>query len=461
MNELFAKFKKNLVGQWDQQKIVVAVSGGVDSMVLLDLLQRVSSARKLQLVVAHVNHQLREESIAEADYLRQYCSQAGLAFFETVWENPPHTGIEAAAREFRYAFFEQVLKETDSQLLMTAHHGDDLAETVLMKLTRGGQLANLIGIKAQQDFGTGLLVRPLLPFTKAALREYANERNLIFFEDASNHSLDYQRNRLRQQVMPLLVAENPQAIQHINQFSQKISWAENLIEAEMQRLFTTLVIQKSAEHFELDVTEFSLLSEAQQGLFWDYFFEQLRRLTGVTGNNRQIAQLQELLKDADHTQWQLAFAAGFHMQLRYQKLIFAKAQAEQPAVTPQIVTATGSFVTPAAWLALFPSDSPPYEPEETSGWQIWQREFSYYPAAQFTVRPREAGDYLQLSETLRKKVRRYLIDQKIPLEKRAQLLVVESDGNELVALVPHVISYLSIAKETDTIHYTLLYKTRN
>lgn len=149
-------------------------------MVLLTLLQRLPVAHRPKLIVAHVDHQLRQQSQVERQFITTYCQQHRLPLEVAVWPLAAHpaTGIEAAAREFRYAFFERVMKQTHATTLVTAHHANDQAETVLMKLIRGGDLTQLVGIRTEQPFGSGRLVRPLLRIDKATLLAYAQTNHL-------------------------------------------------------------------------------------------------------------------------------------------------------------------------------------------------------------------------------------------------------------------------------------------
>ncbi|WP_265459834.1 tRNA lysidine(34) synthetase TilS [Enterococcus sp. HY326] len=464
---LFAEFQKQYQRSWQQEKILVAVSGGVDSIVLLNLLQRLAPAGNFKLAVAHVNHNLRAESVMEADYLRKFCQQAGLAFYETSWEEVPTSGVEVAAREFRYQFFAETMLQNDFSLLMTAHHGDDLAETILMKLIRGGHLENFVGISPRQPFANGQLVRPLLPFTKAELRAYAAEQQLDYFEDASNQSVLYQRNRLRQQVLPLLIEENPRMVAHLAEFSTKLAAANQLVAEEMTQLYQTLVQkQTSPVSYQLNLSNFLAYSQPRQELFWDYFFERVRSETGMVGKNSQLNQVKELLENSQAPQWQVDFADGWQLRRRYQRLIFEKSVVAETIEKNEIVKALplpeeGIFINETSWLAIFPTDQPIPIPKKAQEWSAWQQEFRYPKNSRFFYRSRQAGDFIQLSSEMRKKIRRYFIDEKIPTEKRAEALVILSDEGQILVLVPHLLSYLSIAPETDTIHYTLLYRAKN
>ncbi len=121
------------------------------------------------------------------------------------------------------------MEQENYDLVLTAHHGDDQLETLLMRLTRGGSFTGHSGIVRQQTFGNGILPRPLLSFSKESLYEYAEEKNLTYFEDATNISQDYFRNRIRQNIVPELKKENPQILAHAQQFHQQLLWADQLI----------------------------------------------------------------------------------------------------------------------------------------------------------------------------------------------------------------------------------------
>ncbi|WP_252903847.1 tRNA lysidine(34) synthetase TilS [Secundilactobacillus oryzae] len=121
------------------------------------------------------------------------------------------------------------MREERAAILMTAHHENDLAETILMKLLRGGDVKQLIGIRAVQDFEMGKLVRPLLSFTKADLRAFAKTQQLTWFEDATNEQDETLRNRIRHHVMPLLQQENEQFLLHIQQYSEQLAQQQMVV----------------------------------------------------------------------------------------------------------------------------------------------------------------------------------------------------------------------------------------
>nr|WP_054757651.1 tRNA lysidine(34) synthetase TilS [Liquorilactobacillus satsumensis] len=195
-------------------------------MTLLDLLLQLPTSVRPRIYVAYIDHQLRQESRQEREFIVEFCKQKGLPLFSAVWplSEHPQNGVEEAARNFRYTFFQKILKQNAISELLTAHHADDQAETFLMKLIRGGELGQLCAIRQKRSFATNFwLIRPLLPFSKNLIREYAQKRQLSFFEDRTNQTNAFLRNRLRHQVVPLLKKENPRFLEHINAYTAQLA----------------------------------------------------------------------------------------------------------------------------------------------------------------------------------------------------------------------------------------------
>ncbi|MFC7055664.1 tRNA lysidine(34) synthetase TilS [Enterococcus alcedinis] len=165
----------------NESRVLIAVSTGLDSMVLLHVLQELTNTG-LTIGVAHVNHQLREVSIKEEAFIADYCHKEKIPFYTQRWQVPAKGNIESQAREFRYDFFKEIMEKYHYDVLVTAHHQEDQVETILMKMVRTGDLFASQGIVLTQVFGSGRLVRPLLYHSKETLRQYAQEHQLIFLK---------------------------------------------------------------------------------------------------------------------------------------------------------------------------------------------------------------------------------------------------------------------------------------
>ena len=208
----------------------IAVSGGVDSIVLAHLLY----SMKANMTMAHVNFQLRgEESDRDENFVRDFAAKLNVPLnvhrVDTLkYAELYKMGIQEAAREIRYAWFESLLKKQD--VLLTAHHADDQTETVLMQLFRGTGLHGLTGIPHRRNDVLNL-ARPLLPFTKEQIKSYANEHELQFVEDSSNTKDDYTRNLIRNKIIPQIQAVYPNVNENIFYTAEKLKEAEAIVEA--------------------------------------------------------------------------------------------------------------------------------------------------------------------------------------------------------------------------------------
>lgn len=187
----------------DQQTLyLLAVSGGVDSMVLLHAFQQL----KKNILVAHCNFQLRgDESDGDEAFVLDYCKSAGINAYVKHFDTQSYAAahklsIQVAARNLRYHWFRELSQETNSNWVVTAHQADDQLETFLINLSRGSGIAGLSGIPEK----SGNLLRPLLSFSRNQLLQYAKEQSLEFREDSSNRKTDYLRNKIRHQLVPVI-----------------------------------------------------------------------------------------------------------------------------------------------------------------------------------------------------------------------------------------------------------------
>lgn len=207
--------------------IIVGVSAGPDSMALLHLLQ---NNCKKQLVCAHINHNVRKNSQIEEEYLKDYCKNNNLLFESMKISNYNKTNFENEARQKRYAFYEEILKKYHSHTLLLAHHGDDLIETVLMKIIRGSNLEGYAGIKTYSHQLDYTIIRPLLNLTKADILKYNKENNIKYFIDDTNEDTTYTRNRLRKHLLPLLKKEDKDIHLKFLKYSNTLQAYYNYIE---------------------------------------------------------------------------------------------------------------------------------------------------------------------------------------------------------------------------------------
>ena len=206
-------------------KIVVGCSTGPDSMALVDMLLKVKDKYNLCLVIAHVNHNVRKESFEEAKFIENYCSLNNLIFESMIIEQYGDDNFHNEARNIRYKFFDNLVHKYNANYLMTAHHGDDLVETILMRIVRGSSLCGYGGFKSIVDAGDYKIVRPLIQFTKDELKQYNIDNNVPYYVDSSNDKDKYTRNRYRKYILPFLRDEEK------NVHLKFLKYSESLIDA--------------------------------------------------------------------------------------------------------------------------------------------------------------------------------------------------------------------------------------
>lgn len=202
----------------DATQVWVALSGGLDSVLLLHVVSRLCSADRTIRAI-HVNHQLQTNADDVERFCRNLCESLNVPLYVervTVGAHPgsPAGGVEEAARHARYGVFERVLQADD--LLLMAHHGDDQAETVLFRLLRGSGVGGLAGMPSTRTIGQGQLHRPLLAFSRQQIRDWAQQADLRWIEDPSNADQTFDRNFLRHSVMPLLKSRWPSLIKRLS-----------------------------------------------------------------------------------------------------------------------------------------------------------------------------------------------------------------------------------------------------
>ncbi len=247
------------------ERIVLAVSGGPDSMAMLHGLVALNRADALgwTMHVAHLNHGIRgADADADADFVAAQARDLGLACTVEHRDVPAaaasaRQSLEEAARQERYAFLERVCLRTDARVVAVAHQADDNAETVLHHILRGTGLRGLAGMAVSRPIRSGSqirLVRPMMGFRRDELAAYLDEAGIPYRSDLSNESDEQTRNRLRNRVLPMLRdSVNPQVDDALLRLAEQAQWFEAYLEATAARAFETLVVSRTDQELALNV----------------------------------------------------------------------------------------------------------------------------------------------------------------------------------------------------------------
>lgn len=237
-----------MAGQKPTAGVLLALSGGADSRALLHLLSAFADRDGFPLEIAHVNHGIRgAEAVRDADFCRTLASEYGLEYHQLNADIPSlakqnKRSLELEAREVRYAYFEKLMRERSLPILATAHHGDDNLETVLFRLCRGTGLHGLVGIPPVREFANGVLVRPMLRFSRREIMGFCNAEGLEFVTDSTNERADCSRNQIRLEAIPALEKCSPTPQNNVYRMTQSLAddldylnrQARNLLETQPQ-----------------------------------------------------------------------------------------------------------------------------------------------------------------------------------------------------------------------------------
>ena len=238
-------------------KIVVAVSGGPDSMCLLDTLYRLKDELEFSILVAHVNHGIRIESDLEKEYVEKYCKERNIPFFYLKVDVPKLSkekkiSEETCGRMVRYDFFEKVRQENNADLIAVAHNLNDNIETILLNQIRGCGLKGLIGM----DFKFNNIIRPLLTIEKKDILVYNNELELHPCFDKTNEEDIYLRNKIRLQLIPYLKELNPNFVTNISRMRNILKEDNDFIEEYTNIVFDKVIIKIDNSKIVFDFSKF-------------------------------------------------------------------------------------------------------------------------------------------------------------------------------------------------------------
>ena len=230
----------------DNDTVVCATSGGADSMCLLSILKNYN----INIICAHINHNLREESKEEYEFVKDYCKNNNIVFEGTIFEKINDSNLEAIFRKKRYDFLEDIVKKYNAKYLFTAHHGDDLVETILMRLVRGSSLIGYSGFSSVVDKDTYKILRPLIYVTKDDIYNYMKDNKLDYREDKTNTSDKYTRNRYRKYILPKLKEENNNVHLKFLKYSNELNNSFNFINK-----YINILISKNYINGKLNLKE--------------------------------------------------------------------------------------------------------------------------------------------------------------------------------------------------------------
>lgn len=402
-----------------QDIIVIGCSAGPDSMALVDMLLKIREKYSLSLIVAHVNHNLRAQSVQEEEYLRNYCEKNQIMFECMMITEYGDDNFHNEARNIRYDFFEKVVYKYHANYLMTAHHGDDLVETVLMRITRGSNLNGYSGFKKVVEKGDYKIVRPLLGYTKQELEDYDKCNHVMYYVDDSNAKDKYTRNRYRKYVLPFLKEEDSNIHLKYLKFSTVLNEANQFIEHERDK-----ALKKVIHHNFLKIDLFKELDAFIQKEVLYYMMNDFYQDDLILINDKHI----ELLLNLIYSNRANAFVNLPNEVIAiktYQELELKK-------ITTEITT----YEVELSKYVLLPNHHVIEQVDDDLGnGNDTCRLLSSEISLPLTVRTRRFGDRMSIKGNGTKKIKDIFIDKKVKLSDRDTWPVVV-DAKGVVVWLP-------------------------
>lgn len=401
------------------EKIVLAVSTGIDSMVLLHIFMKLAKKQNFSIIVAHVNHHKRLQSQQEEKFIRSFCLDNGLlCYIKNLDFSATSENFQAEARKRRYEFFQEILEQEKAQYLVLAHHGNDVLETIMMRLLRGSSLSGYAGMKAIIPFKNHTILRPLLTILKSDIEKYQQENQILYYEDQSNAEDIYTRNRLRKEIVPALMREDQQVHLKFLEFSQTLHDASmelNKIRDEFIEKKVSFALDGVSFH-NADFKKLSLYMQAEvlYELLKSYHLGkanivELLKLVNSKKANNEVLYKKDLTFVKEYNKIYFFFKELMNEDI-YIVLDEIKKYKVNDTITINVTKKTAENITNNNCLCY---------------------NSNYFP---LVVRSRKQADKIKLSQGY-KKVKDLLIDEKIGILQRKKVLILEDSSQEILAVL--------------------------
>lgn len=418
----------------DNDRVVIGVSGGADSMCLLSVLLTLREEYNLSLFVVHINHNIRgQEAKEDEDFVVHYCREHGVhvhVVSKNVKELASENGWseEEAGRNVRYqAFYEECEKHNCNKIAI-AHNKNDNAETVLFHLLRGSGIHGMTGIKPQRD----KIIRPLLNTSRNEIEKYLEKNKIPFHVDTTNLLEDYTRNKIRLTILPFAEREiNAKAMEHIVSMSEQLSEVADYIDLVTQEAYDE-VVHENQDGFEIDLEGFSKLNIAiQKSLIRKVIFLWIKQLKDIQEGHIMdiIALMNKQVGKYIHLPYGLIAKRNYH-SIAFSKEISNKSHESQELYYQVTIPGTYELESCGYFISFELLEYKNSMIIPKNGYTKW---FDYDKIkTAVVIRTRQIGDYLQISKQGGKKsLKSVFVDNKIPSDLRDKIPLI-CDGNHVL-----------------------------
>jgi len=408
--------------------IVLGCSSGPDSMALFDALLKVRDSLSLSIICAHVNHNVRKQSAKEQAFLENYCIKRNVVFETMTIDKYGDDNFHNEARNIRYHFFSEVVKKYNANYLMTAHHADDLMETILMRIVRGSTLKGYSGFQKEVLKDNYKIIRPLIGFTKNDLLDYNKINKIPYFVDASNNKTKYTRNRYRKYVLPFLKNEDKNVHEHFLKFSELLSDYHDFVSME-----TYKSLKKVYQSNKVNLSKFSALDLFLQDKVIYSILEEIYQDDLMLVSDKHVRLLKDLF-NSRKSQSSLYLPNDIIVKKEYNEVTIIKNNQDIDKYEIELID----------YIHLPDGKNLEIVKEElTNGNDVCRLDSSKI-LLPLSVRTRKIGDKMNLRNG-HKKINDIFIDSKIPSSKRDLWPVVVDAEGEII-WIPGVKKSKKVAK---------------
>ena len=441
MQERFDRILKGLLP--DGEAVLLAVSGGVDSMCMAELF--LNTTAKVRFALAHCNFHLRgEESDSDEALVRAWAESHGVIFIKKDFDTKEYAAsngvsIEMAARELRYTWFAEVCRERGIAALAVAHNANDNAETMILNMLRGTGVKGMTGMRGSSLLpgSDARLIRPLLGFTRKDIHEYAVSHGLQWHEDSTNADSAYKRNCVRNEVFPLFERLNPSFLTTLNEDMERFAQVQSVADEYVRSVSAEIA---RLEDNGLPVIERQKLTSKKD---WEYVLFRLLEPFGFTSS--VVADLASVLK-SDGTVSGRTFVAHEYLAVTSAREIVISPVAELAEATDLTINGPGTYSLNGIEFSVSLSDD--VKDVKTS---VGETKLDLpFP---FTIRHWQPGDWMRpLGMRGRKKLSDIFVDLKFSLTEKKKALLIADEGSHVLALVGHRIDdSVKVTKDTSSV----------
>jgi tRNA(Ile)-lysidine synthase len=432
--EEFLSYKKdnNLFGNDD--RVMLAVSGGIDSMVMSHLFLKLGT----NIGIAHCNFSLRgRESDLDEEFVRNFSDNNGTPFYTIRFSTKEYSAdkgisVQMAARELRYSWFEKIREDNNYDFIAVAHNRNDNVETLLINLIRGTGITGLSGMKPASN----RIIRPILFASRNKLEEYCNENRILFREDKSNAETRYTRNKIRHQILPLLKEINPSVEETLNETAGKLAGLDKIVTDFINGLRVKLSVKRD-DNIIFDIEKLLKL-KAGKALIFELFGPY-----GITG-----ATSGDLVNIIAGSTGKQVFTKTHRMVINRNELIVSPLEIQKKDFY-KINTHEDLLMVPGIMAERIIANNSGFKIPDSKNIASVDFDKIRFP---LLVRPWESGDiFLPFGMKKKKKLSNYFIDRKYSLVDKEKALILESEDNIVWIIGERIDDRFKVTRLTSTI----------